>query len=199
MKKLLAIGLLSLFIGGQAQAGFIKSVTGADMAGIEVTVTYDDATTDSAIWGATFPEEGAANGADWGLYEQGDTIGGDNGQFLYGVWTFTRSTNAIKNIASLFIDTSTTNIVFDTEFFDVSANGSGAGREFTYDDKAHDPVTALFSGLYMDELYTGLTISGPGLVDGFQFMIDTDEVPAPTTLSIMLLALGGLVARRLKA
>mgnify|MGYP000038273667 CR=1 FL=1 len=197
MKKLLtAFGLLTMLLSSQVQAGFIKTVTGEDMAGIEITVTYQDTTAETVVWTPSFPGEGIASGTFFSLYEQGDTLGGlDDQNNLFGVWTF----HINKAVESLFIDTSSTKIVFDTLFGDASANGSGAGREFTYDDQVHDPVRAVFSGLYMDELYTGLTISGPGLVDGFQFMIDTDEVPAPTTLSILLLALGGLVARRLKA
>lgn len=206
MKKLLALGFLSLFIGSQANASFIKTVTGSDMAGIEVTVTFeDDGSMESGIWAATGAMMGEASntssGQGWGLMESGDTLGGltvlGDPSTAFGIWSLYNWTG--RTISSLFIDTAGTNVVFDTEFFDVSANGSGAGREFTYDNSS-TTVTALFSGLYMDELYTGLTIAGPGLVDGFEFMIDTDvKVSAPATLSLMLLALGGLVARRFKA
>lgn len=205
MKKLLALGFLSLFIGSQANANFIKTTTGSDLAGIEVTVTFaDDGSMESGIWAATGPRKGEANntssGQGWGLMESGDTLGGltvlGDPSTAFGIWSFYNWTG--RTISSLFIDTAATNIVFDTEFFDVSANGSGAGREFTYDNTVHS-VKHAFSGLYMDELYTGLTIFGAD--DGFQFMADTDliKVSAPATLSLMLLALGGLVARRRKA
>jgi hypothetical protein len=209
MKKFLLLGFLSMFGASQAHAGFIQAVTGADMAGIEVTVTYEDLTTDTQIWTASpidlpfFEEDGLALGDDWSLYESGDTLGElTDAGVLTGVWTFLRQSGYAQEISSIFIDTSATNVVFDTEFFDFSANGSGAGREFTYDD-TNTYVDAVFSGLYMDELYTGLTISGSGLVDGFTFMIDTDlvEVSAPATASILMLSLLGLVmnARRKQA
>lgn len=204
MKKLLALGFLSLFIGSQANASFIKTTTGSDLAGIEVTVTFeDDGSMESGIWAATGPRKGEANntssGQGWGLMESGDTIGGltvlGDPSTAFGTWSFYNWTG--RDISSLFINTAATNIVFDTKFFDVSANGSGAGREFTYDTTVHS-VKHQFTGLYMDELYTGLTIYGAE--SGFEFMADTDmKVPAPAALSLILLGLGGLVVRRKKA
>ena len=204
MKKLLALSFFSMFVASQAHAGFISTVNGDDMTGISVTVTLEDDSFETLVWGATGVDKGGVFGTlgidGWSLIESGDTIGGDNGQSLFGVWSLANYTG--KAIKSLFIDMSATNVVFDTLFDDASGNGSLAGREFTYDDR-FATVDASFSMNYMDELFKGLTITGPQgsfLASGssFDFMIDTDivtSVPAPATLSIFALSLLGLAAR----
>jgi hypothetical protein len=203
MKKLLALSFFSMFVVSQAHAGFISAVNGDDMAGISVTVTLDDNTSETLVWAATGLDEGGVFGTlgvdGWSLVESGDTLGGLVNQSLFGVWTLANQTG--QAIKSLFVDLSATNVVFDTLFGDVSANGSSAGREFTYDTR-FTTVNAGFSMNYMDELFKGLTITGPQggfLADGasFGFMIDTDivTVPAPATLSILALSLLGLAAR----
>lgn len=204
MKKLLALSFFSMFVASQAHAGFISTVAGDDMTGIAVTVTLEDDSTETLFWGATGPETGGVFGGlgidGWSLVEEGDTIGGTDGQSLFGVWTLANYTG--QAIKSLFIDLSATSVVFDTLFGDASANGSLAGREFTYDDRL-TLVNASFSDNYMDELFKGLTITGVQgdlLADGesFEFMIDTDivtAVPAPATLSIFALSLLGLAVR----
>jgi hypothetical protein len=199
MKKLLALSFFSMFVVSQAHAGFISAVNGDDMAGISVTVTLDDNTSETLVWAATGLDEGGVFGTGWSLVESGDTLGEVVNQSLFGVWTLANYTG--QAIKSLFVDLSATNVVFDTLFGNVSANGSSAGREFTY-DTILTTVNAGFSMNYMDELFKGLTITGPQggfLADGasFGFMIDTDivTVPAPATLSILALSLLGLAAR----
>lgn len=192
-----------MFVASQAHAGFISAVNGDDMAGISVTVTLDDNSSETIVWGATGLNTGGAFGSlgidGWSLVESGDTIGGNDGSGLFGVWTLANYTG--QAIKSLFVDLSATSVVFDTEFFDLSGNGSLAGRQFTYDDR-FAAVNAGFSMNYMDELFRGLTITGQQgnlLADRgeFGFMIDTDivTVPAPATLSILALSLLGLAAR----
>jgi hypothetical protein len=111
-----------------------------------------------------------------------------------GAWNLV---NQNQSLVSLFIDLGTA-FVFDTEFGDASANGSGAGRAFV--DFLGNGTTWAFSGLMRDELYSGLTLT---TISGGQtyFGVDTDAVPTPATLSLMGLALLGLVAgtRRKKA
>ena len=202
MKKLLGLGLAVAMFAGQAQAGFISAVTGSDMTGISVTVVLDDDQSETLLWSATGVETGGVFGGlgidGWSLTESGDTLGGLDGQSLFGVWTLANYTG--QAIKSLFVDLSATSVVFDTLFGDDSANGSLAGRLFTYDDRFAS-VNANFSMNYMDELFKGLTITGSQgslLADGssFEFMIDTDivTVPAPAALSIFALSLLGLAA-----
>tara|TARA_R110000868_G_scaffold278603_1_gene538429 strand:- start:155 stop:796 length:642 start_codon:yes stop_codon:yes gene_type:complete len=205
MKKLLGLGFAAAMFAGQAHAGFISMVTGSDMAGISVTVMLDDNSTETLVWSSIDATTGGVSGTlgidGWSLVESGDTLGGFDGQSLFGVWTLANNTG--QAIKSLFVDLSATSVVFDTLFFDASANGSLAGREFTYDTRIAT-VSPVFSMNYMDELFKGLTLTAGGqqqglLADGssFEFMIDTDivAVPAPAALSLMGLSLLGLALR----
>ena len=202
MKKLLALSFFSMFVASQANAGFISTVTGEDMAGISVKVTLEDDSTETISWIATGVDTGGAFGSlgidGWNLVEDGDTIGGLIPP-LFGAWTLSNFTG--QAIKELFIDLSGTDFVFDTLFGNDFDNGSLAGREFTYDDRFAS-VSAVFSMNYMDELFKGLTITGAQgdlLADGasFAFMIDTDmvTVPAPAALSIFALSLLGIAVR----
>lgn len=215
MKKLLALGFAVLLSAGNAHAAFIQQVTGADMTGMEVTVEFTNGSTETLTWALFSADpsapnlEGYSGGVTpasllWGLSQAGDTIG----EYIagpLGVWTLYNE-DASVGIHSLFINAWAGNVVFDTAFGDASMNGSGPGREFTYDN-SNTTVMATFSNNYMDELYGGLTITGAGgssLLPGtgiFQFQIDTEivktvGVPAPATLAIALLALVGLAFRR---
>jgi hypothetical protein len=91
-------------------------------------------------------------------------------------------------LVSLFINLVPGSFVFDTAFGDASGNGSGNGREFV----SGTPIGYSFGGLMQDELYTGLTLTDIAAGDT-QFLIDTDLVSAPATISILALSLFGLV------
>lgn len=195
MKKLLLLGFLSMFGASQAHADFISVVNGADMAGIEVTATFSDSTTETIIWGAQSADSGGVSGTDWSLSQVGDSFGELGPLGVIGAWTIF---NGNSDLVSLFVNLVPASFVFDTAFGDASANGSGSGREFA----SNTPIGYAFSGLLQDELYTALTLDD--ISDGeTQFVIDTDfvSVSAPSTVSIALLSLLGLVmnSRRNKA
>lgn len=194
MKKLLGLGFAAAMFASQAQAAFILNVTGSDMAGIEVTATFADTSTETITWASLGGNAGGVNGTNWSLSVDGDTIIPNAATPTVGAWNLF---NQHQSLVSLFIDLGTA-FVFDTEFGDASANGSGAGRAFIdFNDKG---TTWAFSGLVQDELYSGLMLTT--LSNGrTYFGVDTDAVPAPATLSLMGLALLGLVAgtRRKKA
>jgi hypothetical protein len=193
MKKILLISFLSMFVGTQAHAGFISVVTGADMAGIEVTATFSDSSTETLTWEALTADSGGVTGTGWSLGQVGETFGELGPSGVVGAWTVINDT---ANLESLFVNLLPASFVFDTEFFDVSANGSGNGREFV----SGTPIGYVFSDLMQDELYTGLTLSDISAGETL-FLIDTDLVSAPTTVSILMLSLLGLAmnARRKQA
>jgi hypothetical protein len=188
MKKFLLLGFLSMFAASQANAGFISAVSGADMAGIQVTATFTDTSTEILDWAALTADSGGVTGTGWSLTQEGDTFGEfDNiNQLLVGTWTLT---NNSLNLESLFIDL-LSGFVFDIDFGDASANGSGPGRELVSDI----PMSFSFGGFVQDELYSTLMLTN--FADGQTlFMTDTDAVvvSAPATVSILMLSLLGLV------
>tara|TARA_Y100001968_G_scaffold181945_1_gene166613 strand:+ start:632 stop:1327 length:696 start_codon:yes stop_codon:yes gene_type:complete len=207
MKNFILLGLLTLFTCSHANAGFIGQVTGADMVGMEVTVTFEDNSTETLEWemftaDASVPYlegfSGGVEGDGWYLLQAGDTIGEYvNGPL--GLWTLGNESN--QGIISIFINAIAGNVVFDILFGDDSANGSEEGRPFV----AMDPINASFGSNYIDELYGTMLLSNRGdviLGGGSRtlFLVDTDiidmPVPAPTAAGILMLALGGMFAAR---
>lgn len=219
MKKFLLLGFLSMFGASQAQASFMNVVTGADMAGLQVTANFSDGFSETLTWqvisagsGLTDTvslegEEGGVVGTMFSLTQQGDSQGNvDNNMtddlsddIFYGLWTLTNtSTNALTSIV---ISALTTNIVFDS-VFDDNGNGSDFGRAFT--PSVSGTTTYSYSDLVQDELYSTLTINSDLTTnESLDFFADTDlvEVSAPATASILMLSLLGLVmnARRKQA
>ena len=49
-------------------------VSGAMMAGMEVTATFSNGDVETSIWGATNPLDGAAIGLDWGVRQRSREI-----------------------------------------------------------------------------------------------------------------------------
>ncbi|MFT6989704.1 MAG: hypothetical protein ACJASL_001677 [Paraglaciecola sp.] len=221
MKKFLLISFLSMFIGSQAQAGFISLVTGADMGGIKVTGNQANGSSFSAFWVATGANSGEAtvlkrNGNFWTLSQVGDSIVDGNPDPLAptGFWTLT--TVGI-NLTSLVIEGTFGGIVFDTLFGNANVNGSGDGREFSTDSvgtNGQENVFAGFTDPYMGQpdLFSTMTLTGTNgrnndrLINAgttINFAIDTDAVvvSAPATASILMLSILGLVmnARRKQA
>ena len=197
MKKFLLLGFLSMFGASHANAGFIPVITGADMTGIEVTASFTGGVTETFTWAALTADSGGVTGTGWSLSQVGETFGEFDtvNNVLVGAWTLT---NNSATLDSLFINL-LSGFVFDTEFGDASANGSGSGREFGLGQVA---ITSAFGGFVQDELYSTLALTNIAAGDT-QFVIDTDAVTvsAPATASIVLLSLLGLAmnSRRKKA
>lgn len=187
--------MLTLAACGQANASFIQHVSGGDMAGIVATVVFADGSSDSAVWVTdTDPVAGYATMPEgWIVYLSGDSFGqeDDEGNLL-GEFMF--ESHPSLEIVSLTLEMLAAGFVFDTEFYDESANGSGDGREFF---ASIEGISASYDDFYMDELYGTMTISYVGglLPSAFSFMTDTDmiseDVPAPAGIALFALALIG--------
>ena len=221
MKKLLAFGFISLLMASHVHAGFISIITGADMAGMNVTITYENNTTESLVWevisvgnGLTDTigletAKGGVSGIGFTLFQQGNSLGNsdDNGtgdltdDIYYGLWTLTNTSSL--TITNLFIDALAGNIVFDAIFDIDASNGSDKGRPFM-------SLTGGFAAQYSnnffeDELFGAMSVN-LDLLGGQEllYFADTDAVTssvpvnAPSTISIFMLSLFGFAmnARR---
>ena len=201
MKKLILAGILAFF-ACQANAGFVQGVTGADMAGMEVTATFADGSTETATWGVIAPGAGGAFGLiPWGVLLDGDSFGdfdpvtGDlfGGFLMMNFYDF--------DMVSLSFNALAAGFVFDTAYFDASANGSGPGRELV---SSNADVFAVYSDNYMDELFGTMTLLSSSQVvvasgEMQVFLTDTDQisVPAPAGFAMIALALMGMrIARK---
>lgn len=201
MKKCLLVGFLAFF-ASQVNAAFIEGVTGADMAGMAVTAEFSNGSTETLMWSATGADAGAAMTSDWGVMLSGDSFGqydpGTN--TFYGLWVISNATNF--DIVELTLNGLSAGVVFDTEYGDASANGSGAGREMV----ANNPLTfAVYTQNYVDELFSTMILANrTGVLVGAglraAFMTDTDlvvtETPVPAPAGAALLALGLLAMAR---
>lgn len=205
---------------GIANANIVDLITGADMAGMEVTVTFADGSEDSATWvttstAASDPETfegfaGEAMGIGWTLQQQGRTQGGICGgepgcpqDDLLGLWTMTNDQDG-QAITDVTIDAIAGNILFD-RFLEVEGTaGSSFGRSFFPEDAS---VTGSYIGsqfsdpaLINPDLFTTLTISwGEGALasgQSLRFFADTDRlVPVPATVLLLLAGMLGLGVR----
>lgn len=88
MKKLGLLLVLLVFGSSNAHSGFIDLITGADMAGMQVTANFDDGTSETIDWAVvnnpqpvtavTIQEfevySGEAAGTGWSLYQRGANL-----------------------------------------------------------------------------------------------------------------------------
>lgn len=211
MKATRALAFLGLFSCTGIAAAFPYPidplVNGADMAGMQVTVTYADATTDTATWMATGSVSGAAVGTGWSLTESGDTL---NQPGLGAAWTLDNTSG--QAITALEIDAWAAQVFFDVVLegadasfplgYDEHTPGSRQGRPFTDDGTLGiTPADIAYLDLLSaPDLYgkVQVTLGPAGLADGasFRFMIDTDKVPEPSLFGLMALGLAGLAWQR---
>jgi hypothetical protein len=186
--KILTIVLLILFGCINARATmltFDTSITGADMDGIGVTATFADNSTETIFWESISTDlgnsgnnvidyegyKGGAIATNWSLTQQGFTLGNFGDGNTYGAWSFT---NDNAGITGLKIDTTNTDIMFDTATFETilqDTNGSGQGRGFLTDQVG---VTHVYSGNVQQELYKILELSGL-TGENFDYFADTDK------------------------
>jgi hypothetical protein len=211
MKKFLTLSFLSMFVASQANAGFISVITGADMAGMEVTATFAGGSSETLTWAMLTPRDastdslgletasGGVSSAGFSLSQQGDSHGNFTSTSALGLWTLTN--NSSLTIETLLVNAIAGNVVFDTLFDVTLINGSGIGRQFTEvlpngDPPAAPSATHAYSSVYQEELYGAMTLnlsltSGQSLT----FFADTDivVVSAPTTFSLLMFSLFGLM------
>lgn len=213
---------LILFYGGigNSFAGIIDVITGADMAGMEVTVTFDNNTTETATWITTSTDasvpngEGFAGGAfgtGWSIQQQGFTQG--NIAFapppppvipptLLGLWTIENEAANPLTIVSMEINALVGDILFDLFLLTEHTPGSGFGRDFLPDPANPAIPVATYGDLYSSpDLWGSLsldwsTVGGLAPGAGLRFFADTDTIPNPGTLLLLSAGLFGFLANQ---
>jgi len=195
MKKLL-VGAVLFSTSLYSNAGIINSITGADMAGIQVTATFADTTSETFLWNTLSTTLGTSGndivdhegfsggvfGTDWSLTQQGYSLGNFNAGNIYGAWTFDDNRGA-NEITSIAIDANGTGIMFDTEFISDLAedtNGSGQGRPvFAFiDEDVYTGFAASYSNNIQQELYSSLMLDLTAPGTSFKFLVDPDKEDA---------------------
>jgi hypothetical protein len=189
MLNKILLGTLFITASGMANAGLVfnNDITGADMAGIEVTVGFTGGGFESSFWSVYSTDlgtsgnnvidhegfSGGATGTGWSLSQSGFTLGNIGlDSTVYGLWSFADSSNTVSTIT---INTGSTGIVFDTQTLnDLSedTNGSGQGKAFVTGTPAE--VTATYSDPELQELYNTLTLDLTTAGTEFEFLADTD-------------------------
>ena len=157
---------------------YAESGSGDRMAGARVTVTFDDASTETAVWKDLGGTSGGAFGSSWSLQVDGDTD-------APGIsWTLTVDAGTPIDIVE--IEAWTGNAVFDVKASLPNTPESGAGGEFapvgadagiaavaTYWDVVIfvpdlDPVGDIYSRLVIE--------FGASFTGTYDFYADTDIV-----------------------
>lgn len=190
-----------------ANADFIvdeSSITGADMTGIEVSVTFGTGQTqftETGIWQVIsntllttgdplIDLNGFVGGVvteSWSFTQSGLTLGGfdDNGT-AYGLWTLTNTSASGDDITGFSINglTSDSAIAFDIDADTEGFTGSNTGQAFISDfgDNAtgtySNQVDASFSDLFfqLDVLFNSSSVVDSGA--SINFFADTELLSA---------------------
>ncbi|MBU2880320.1 MULTISPECIES: PEP-CTERM sorting domain-containing protein [Aliiglaciecola] len=220
IKKIIA-GLSLVGMSLSAQSAIIvdeANITGADMAGIEVTALFGDGTSESGIWSA-FPDvvlgtgdpiadaEGFSGGvvtSTWSLTQQGFSSGNVSpAGGVFGAWTLTNIDSA-SDIVGFSIDGFAGDVAFDIDSGSENTPYSSIGVSFAsatvVDSVAYsDQVSADYGDLFftLDVLFGSSSLA---IGDDLVFVTDTDtvKVPEPATTAMIL---SGLLfgAARLRA
>lgn len=222
LKKLLA-GAVLILTAQTASANFIVSdsvVTGADMAGLQVSVTFADGFTETSTWevfndilgtdpNPIIAQEDLSGGSIvdglFSIQQQGNTLGNvDDAGNLYGLWSLTNNDFLAFDIVQLVLDGTDALIAFDTVLDYEGTPGSGTGRPY----QSFGAGTATYSNLVdaaFDDLYFTLTVDFAAgelsIGETVVFMADTDklvqaEVNAPATLLLTMLGFAAFVRAR---
>jgi hypothetical protein len=207
-----AASLLALSLVTNAAIVQQSSITGADMAGMEVTVTFADSSTETGVWQvltntplATGDPIIDANGfsggvvaSTWSLTQAGFSLGGfDDAGTPYGMWTISNLSSSV-GIAGFTINglTAASSIAFDIDSDAVQFPGSEFGQAFVAENGVAavssytNPVDVLFTDLFWQiDVFFDSPITDGNSVD---FFSDTDamSVSTPATMGLLL---GGLV------
>jgi len=176
--------------------------TGDLMAGMDVTAHFADGSSESTTWTSLGFPAGNAVGADWSIFESGDTFGSH--------WILSNDTG--KTMSRVVIDAGPGDTVFDTDSSIFGTPGSARGWTFevvsdhsaldimaTYVDEValtgDTPVGDLYRFLDIDFHATGLASGGDlrwiSDTDNIAFAGDLTPIPEPSTL--LVLSLGGLL------
>ena len=174
----LTIAGLGFSVASPVKAFTLTDVwTGADMAGMEVTVNFEGGSSETGVWAATGLDSGEAVGTDWGLSLSGNSN-------VVG-WTFENVGSQV--ISSLLIDAPPGNTVFDILFLPELTPGSGRGNPFA--GSGIPAPQGTYSGNLpgtLGDIKTSLEIVFPeGLTkndDPVLFVADTDGVVDDVTV-----------------
>ena len=155
------------------------ATTGADMAGMQITVQLRNQTTETAIWKATGDTSGEATGAGWSLTQGGGSTYG--GLVDPNPWTFSYTGNS--SVSALIINAVYGNTVFDIVKGTTSSkhtSGSAEGWPFeTVSGTAPDTVgtgySAPLKGADKDLFGTLALIWRNGFSGTMSFLADTDS------------------------
>lgn len=205
MLKKWTIGIILLSTSFFTQATLINSqVTGADMAGIEITAFFGDGTQDTQVWSVTSSTSGGVSTSSWSLTLDGNSFGDfDSGtNTLYGDWRLDNLSVA-NGIIGLTVNASIADFYFDIiPGTATSTPGSEAGRPFA---GSISSAAASFSDGYggQGDLFGIMDITGFNLnvADNLLFLTDTDkaEIPEPSTMFTFALGLIVLTSLRKKS
>ncbi|XPF95071.1 hypothetical protein ACM9HF_03410 [Colwellia sp. RE-S-Sl-9] len=205
MLKKLIIGTTLLSTSLFSQAGIISVIDGADMAGIEVTATFGNGTTETLTWAVTGADSGGVSGASWSLSLSGDTFGDYDSvtNTFFGDWLL-ENTSEATGIVGLSVNGAIADIYFDDIDTVEHTPGSNAGRPFA---TASTDISASFSNVFSaPDLFGTMDIAwnaGTSLALGesLTFLTDTDKsvVSEPATALVFLSGLLALVNIRRKS
>ena len=185
---------------------FTYEVGGSEMGGMQVTVAYQDGTSELKLWNNSLR---GAFGTNFSLtFAPGDNLSTPQydpvDDTYWGTWGFT----SYKPVNSLSINAFAGNTVFDN----VAATSLTPGSEWGWFDLLGNPIpysftneVALLNSTAQGDLWGALAFNLSGLSQQqgleFNFQVDTDAVsqtPVPAPLILLgsgLLALAGVRAR----
>ncbi|GAC16439.1 PEP-CTERM sorting domain-containing protein [Aliiglaciecola lipolytica] len=211
MIKKILVGLSLIGLSLNAQSAIIideSNITGADMAGMQVTALFGDGTSETGIWSA-FPDvvlgtgndvldaEGFSGGvvtSSWSLTQQGFSSGNvsPTGDVL-GAWTLSNLA-ASSGIVAFIVEGFTGGIAFDIDSDSVGTPYSGVGvafvTEYATDLEIYaDQVSTEYSDLFFT-LGVLFDSSPLGVGEDLLFVADTEKMKVPEPASIAMLLTG---------
>jgi hypothetical protein len=186
------------------------ATTGADMAGLSVTVGFTGGPDTTFAWGVTGPSSGGVFTPDWSLTLDGDSFTSP------WVFSFLNPAGAALQLRHLTLNGTTGLTIFDRTFGSLEGTpGSSSGLDFAFDAGSCDGCntlvnysgqTAIGAAPAVGDLWQAVDITfldGTGPRETFSFMQDTDNdiramIPEPESYALMLGGLGlmTLVASR---